>query len=164
MSRILVIEPQRMLQHALVVALAPEHEVQLTGGLDKEFEVSGFDAAIVDLAALQEAGDLSKEALASLQDTRQPMVLIDGVVAVAIAERAGLVRLQAPIGREQLKAALRQCLSGECSAAAAVAKTARPKRAPRTPAPKKPKTEAPIAVVAEPQPGIIELTEIVEED
>ncbi|MBM4263357.1 MAG: hypothetical protein FJ145_18235 [Deltaproteobacteria bacterium] len=165
MSRILVIEPQRMLRHALLAALAPEHDVKSIARLDNKIAAAEFDALVVDLAALQETGALTEETLEALRSASLPMVLIDGVEGVPMAERAGLARLQAPIGRDGLKTALRQCFSSETGAAVEAPETERPKRGARPVPTKKQKAEAPLAPLVEDQPaGVIELTEIVEED
>lgn len=151
-----------MLQHALVAALASEHEVQLSAALDKESKASGFDILIVDVGALQEVGGLDKPALASLHNSKMPTVLIDGAQPVPFPEHAGLVRVAAPIGRDDLKAALRRCLGGEEKRTEAKVTEARPKRAPRVATPKKQKLdETPAAALDE---QVIELTEVVEED
>lgn len=159
MSKILIVEPQRMLQHALVAALAPEYELQLVAELGKVG--AEFDAQVVDVAALRAAGAWNQQALTALKITQLPTVLLDGAEPVEITERAGLVRLQAPIDRDGLRAALRQCLGG-AGEKTAPAKP-RPKRA--RPAPVEKASAAELATVpAGAQAAVIELTEVVEED
>lgn len=150
-----------MLQHALVAALAPEHEIQLAASLDTESKASEFDLLIMDVAGLQEVGGLDKQTLASLHKSKMPTVLIDGAEPVSLPERVGLVRVTAPLGRDELKAALRQCRGGEKNTEANRTE-ARPKRAPRVAIPKKQKLEE--TPVAAPDEQVIELTEVVEED
>jgi hypothetical protein len=64
MSKILVVEPYKILQRAMAITFFPEHEVQITGAVPEigEFEQRSYDVVIIDAGALREtdtAGDLN---------------------------------------------------------------------------------------------------------
>jgi hypothetical protein len=65
MSKILVVEPRKILQQAIRLALCPDHEVQLeTNLLDpKPSTIKNFDLAIIDAAALRDANMLGAQHL-----------------------------------------------------------------------------------------------------
>jgi hypothetical protein len=109
MKKILIIEPRRMLRQAMILNLVPEYEVELGGTVDG-VKVDGFDAVLVDYAALREGDAFSGASLSAMQAWRIPTVLIEGDDPASISDRAGLVRVKAPVGREALSGAVGVCL------------------------------------------------------
>jgi hypothetical protein len=116
MSKILVIEPYRILQQGIAISLYPENDVQLMDGVPENLNSNDFDAAIVDAASLQESNALDAAVLRSIQGWKIPTIWIEGDISGRVPTRGKVVTLQRPLGRQALMAALRECLgaaSGE---------------------------------------------------
>jgi hypothetical protein len=118
MSRILVVEPQKILQQAIVLFLFPDHEVEVNENVsEKETRVvQGFDLAIVDAAALREANMLGAQGSRTVERWKIPTIWIDD----AAGEKpppAGkqLVVLGRPMRRDALQAAMAKCLGTSSS-------------------------------------------------
>jgi hypothetical protein len=78
MSKILVVEPYKILQRAIAVSFFPEHQVEVTEQVPEvsALEQRAYDVAIVDAAALREknaAGDLNR----CLQDWSIPIIWLE---------------------------------------------------------------------------------------
>jgi hypothetical protein len=109
MSKILVVEPYKILQRAIAVTFFPEHEVQITGAVPEmsEVEPSSYDVVIIDAGALREtdtAGDLNHR----VQDWPIPVIWLEEMVSVVAPVRDKLIVLRKPILRNDLLAALAQ--------------------------------------------------------
>jgi hypothetical protein len=110
MSKILVIEPYKILQRAIAVSLFPEHEIQTMDGLPETsaFEQSSYDIVIVDAGALRE-----KNTVAGLnrrvEDWRIPTILLEETISTVMPIRDKLVVLRKPIVKNDLLSALAQC-------------------------------------------------------
>src|SRR5919109_3097295 len=115
MSKILVIEPYRILQQGIAISLYPENDVQLMDGVPENLNSNDFDAAIVDAASLQESNALDAAALRSIQEWKMPTIWIGGDVSGRVSSREKVVTLQRPLGRQALMAALRECLGAASS-------------------------------------------------
>jgi hypothetical protein len=99
MSKILVVEPYKILQRAIAMSFFPEHEVEVTEQVPEmsPLEPRSYDVAIIDAGALREkntAGDLSRR----LQDWPIPIIWLEENIPTA-----------APIARNDLLAALVRC-------------------------------------------------------
>jgi DNA-binding NtrC family response regulator len=112
MSKILVVEPRKILQQALRLALSADHEVQLDARLtDQEPPaLKNFDLAIIDAAALRDANALNTQHLRAVQGWKIPKIWIDEVETVQAAGRDRLVVLTKPIQKETLHSAVATCL------------------------------------------------------
>ena len=111
MSKILVVEPYKILQRAIAVSFFPEHEVQLTDDLSEmnEFEQRSYDIVVVDAGALRERntiGDLNRR----VQDWRIPTIWIEETISTVVPTRDKLVVLRKPLLKNDLLSALAQCL------------------------------------------------------
>ncbi|MGH7855543.1 MAG: hypothetical protein ACREP3_19000 [Candidatus Binatia bacterium] len=108
MSRILVVQPHRMLQQAFVVALFPEHQVQVLAEIP---EVSAdADVVIIDAAAMRERDLLTARELRRVQSWNVPIVWVDDEVVAKGSAESNSARLTAPIKRDDLRTAVAECL------------------------------------------------------
>ena len=109
MSKILVVEPYKILQRAIAESFFPEHEVQITNSLpEKNAFEQGYDVIVVDAGALRErnmVGDLNRR----VQDWRVPTIWLDETISTVVPTRDRLVVLRKPILKNDLIAALAQC-------------------------------------------------------
>jgi hypothetical protein len=112
MSKILVIEPRKILQQALRLALSPDHEVQFDVSLsDREpTAVKDYDLAIIDAAALRDANLLSTQHMRVVQGWKIPKIWIDDAQRAQAPARDKLVVLTKPIQKETLQSAVATCL------------------------------------------------------
>lgn len=106
MSRILVIEPHRMLQRAFAVSFCPEHEVQLIDSIPPESPTTNnYDAVVIDAAALRERSGSDEGLEIAGRSWAMPTVWIEDKHA-AVPARPDLVVIRKPIGRDELLSAL----------------------------------------------------------
>jgi hypothetical protein len=110
MSRILVIQPHKMLQHAFSVALFPEHQVQVMEMIPDSLAVKEFDAVVVDAGALRERNSLAASELRNVQGWKIPTVWIEQETDAQAPVREELVVVDRPTGKEALRKALAECL------------------------------------------------------
>lgn len=155
MSMILVIQPHKMLQHAMALSLFPQYQTRVTSVIPEAGEIEDVDAVIVDAMSLRETRALTAEAMASLRVWSVPMIWIDGGESPSAPIREKLVIVKRPIGRQSLQKAVAKCL-GE---------SATTERKQKAPAPKrKPRSTAPAAVNDESvRDNVIELVDVVQE-
>jgi len=161
MSKILLIEPQKMLQQAIVLSLFPEHEVQLKGDLsgNSVSAAKDFDLVIIDAAALREANALGGQSSGTIQGWEAPIIWIDEAGGSPTPGRKKVVALNRPIERMALQSAVAECL-GTASTSTPTGMTALAEKSERRPAAKETGTSA-AADVADAQ--VIELVDVVEE-
>ena len=117
MSHVLVIQPRKILQHAIAVALFPDHEVRMVEAVPEAALVHECDAAIVDAVALREINALSAEALSAMSGWTVPIVWIDGD-APQTPKRANLAVVKRPVARDELRAALATCVGRQLTSRA----------------------------------------------
>jgi hypothetical protein len=149
MSKILLVEPHKVLQQALALSLFPEHEVRIEESIDAA-AIAGLndtDLLIIDAAALREKGSLTPELERAVEASKLATLWIDGESS---PKRNRLATVGTPIDALTLQDAVAGLLSG------APVKAAAKKRAQSQ------SVKAAAAEVAEPQP--IDLTEVVEEE
>ncbi len=112
MSRILLIEPHRVLQQALALSLFPEHDVRVEASIDAA-AVGGLkevDLLIIDTGALRTAGRFSPELQRALQAVNLPILWIDEEEKAPRRDRAALIA--PPIAAASLQSAVADLLSG----------------------------------------------------
>lgn len=114
MSKILVVEPYRILQRAITLSFFPQHQVEVTEQVPEmnALEERSCDVAIIDAAALREknrAGDLNRR----LRDWPIPIIWLEENISTAAPIRDKLVVLHKPIARNDLLAALARCQAKE---------------------------------------------------
>jgi hypothetical protein len=110
MSRILVVEPQKILQQAIVWFLFPDHEVEVSENVLAKETVKDFDLAIVDAAALREVNLLSAQWSRAVEGWKMPTIWIDDAAGAPVPTGKHLVVLGRPMQRDVLLAALAKCL------------------------------------------------------
>jgi hypothetical protein len=123
MSRILLIEPDPILRHALTIALFPEHQVAAAAEVS-DAATKDFDLLIVDAAALQERNLLSARERERLKAWKLPLLWFGPDAALPESDRDRWLRLQAPLSKEILRRSLAQCLGTSVDAKVIVAQTA----------------------------------------
>src|ERR1043165_2417999 len=112
MSRVLLIEPHRVLQQALALSLFPEHDVRVEDSIDAGV-IGGMkdtDLLIVDAAALRAAGKLAPDLQRALEAAKTPTLWIDD--GSAQPKRANLTVMAPPITSGSLQSAVADLLSG----------------------------------------------------
>jgi hypothetical protein len=153
MNKFLLVEPDKMLRHAFMVALYPDFQVQVLDALPKEAPKE-FDAVIVDGTALK-----GRETH-FIAEWHLPMVWIGGDASMQLPPAERCVRLNWPVAKESLRQALAQCLSAR---ATPMAKTAAGVEAANPGV--KAKRQAQKAAKDTPPAGkFIELVDVVEEE
>ena len=110
MSKILVVQPHRMLQQAMALFLSPAHEVQITEAVPESLPANDFDAVIVDAASLQETKGLAAQTMRAVQDWKVPTIWIESGESSETPKRDKFVLMNRPIAREVLEASLAECL------------------------------------------------------
>jgi len=157
-----VIQPHRMLQQAIALALFTEHDVQMSAAIPESLERDQFDAVIVDAASLRETTGISDEAMRRIRDWHLPTIWIGDKQSAEVSKWERLVMMERPIAKEGLHSALAECLGVSAgSHSNGVASTPEPvtKRIS-----KKAVEENEIQSGATADPGIIELVDIIEEE
>ncbi len=156
MSTILVIQPYKMLQHAIALSLFPQYQVRMTAVIPASDEFEDVDAVIIDAASLRETHGLTGEAMALLRDWEVPMVWIDNGDSSLVPPRGKLLIVaERPIGRQSLQKAVAECLEES-------AKTTGKKSAPAREEGECPKAE-PVVAEKGAQADVIDLVDVVHE-
>ena len=110
MSKILVIEPHRILQQAIAIALYPENDVELMDAIPESLNVKDFDAVIVGAASLEEKSGLGGQGIHTIRVWKLPTIWIEDESSGQVPSRDDVVILKQPISREALLTALGKCL------------------------------------------------------
>jgi hypothetical protein len=153
MSKILIVEPHKMLRHAFAVALSPDHEIEIAKAFPPPETLKGVNVAIIDAASLRESTGTSPD-LSSAKSWHTPIIWIDDKPAGAMEN---LLCLKPPVDREALKRAVAQCTQPpDKRAPASKAKS----RAPSASKSKSPTQSLPSAAADE--KNFIELVDVVE--
>jgi hypothetical protein len=149
MSKVLLIEPHKVLQQALALSLFPEHEVKVEESIDAAAvaQIDGVDLLIIDAAAMREKGKLTTELKRALGLSKAPLLWIDDGEDAPARER--LVVIAAPLDSTALQSAVADLLSSN------------PDKGPHT---KRSGSETgKAAAQQETQSQLIDLVEVVEE-
>lgn len=112
MSRVLLIEPQKILQQAISLFLFPEHEVRVeeeAGAAAASFK--DYDLLIIDGAALRDSDRLTPEILRAVQSCGTPTLWLEEEEGVPSPKRDKLVVVKKPLEKEALEAAVGGFLS-----------------------------------------------------
>lgn len=110
MSRILVVEPQKILQQAIVLFLFPDHEVEVNEKVSENETWKDFDLAIVDVAALREVNMVGAQWSRTVEGWKIPTIWIDDAAGSQAPTGKQLVVLGRPMQRDALQAAMAKCL------------------------------------------------------
>jgi len=157
MSKVLLVEPDKMLRQAFTVALFPEFQIQVVDAIPDAAPLD-FDAMIVDAAALHEQPK-SARIIRAVTGWHLPMIWIDGDQPGPAPDPAHCVRLKRPVTKEALRRALAQCLSATVAPQSTV--SAEPAK---TPLGKKTRTKKAVDIAAGENRNFIELVDVVEEE
>ena len=161
MSRIFVVQPYRMLQQAVIVALFPEHQVRVSDHIPESEPSSDADLAIIDVGALRDRSGLSAGDMRAVQSWQLPIVWIgSGGSGEGTAVKNSL-QLTAPLKRDELRAAVTEALrstKGERAGAAPARK-----RAHVASSNKRTVEQKPDGIVADNEREVIELVEVIED-
>jgi hypothetical protein len=118
MSRVLVVEPQKILQQAIILSLFPEHDVQLSGDFAENTTATDqdFDLVIIDAAALGEGNALSGRWLATVQNWKMPTIWIQDGGGPPMPGGGRIVVLKRPLQKHALQLAVVECLTSASTA------------------------------------------------
>ncbi len=138
MGKILLIEPQKILQQAISLSLFPEHEVRVENDIASGVgSFKEYDLLIVDGAALRERNQLTPEVVRAVQGCKTPTLWLEEDPISQAPKREKFVVVKKPIEKETLQSALAGLLSPRApsserrTAAAAPSKESVPKAAPK---------------------------------
>jgi len=162
MGKILVIQPHRMLQQALVLALFPDHEVEIAESIPGPSGVKDFDAVIVDAASLGETSGTAAEGFRAVQSWKVPTIWVEGARAAPTPRREKLVCIQRPLDKNALQSALAECL-GLASGAKRNATATPPREESRSAERARPKAQGTAVASESDEARVIELVDVVEE-
>jgi hypothetical protein len=99
-----------MLQHAFVLALSPEHEIEIAADMKPTLtRSSGVELAIIDAAALRQRSSASVDAPGASANLQVPIIWIDTTDSSDSAS-SRITRLALPFSKEDLKAAVGKLL------------------------------------------------------
>ena len=110
MSKILIIEPYKILRHAFSVALSNDHQVDMVTTIPEAATLSDAGLVIVDGAALRERNLLTAQNVRAMQNWKFPVIWIDADAETPVPGGDRLLRLQWPIDQDALKKAVAECL------------------------------------------------------
>lgn len=166
MGSILVIERRPILREALRQFLFPEHRTTVRDRWPGEEDVRGHDLVIVDRESLEEGGAEVPEVLRALRSLGVPCVWLH-LGAAPVPDSDGLARsVSKPLERASLEDALGSLLPA-LSAAPEPSGDQPPEAAPEGDGQDPAALARPLEERGAPEgdePGIIELTDVVEED
>ena len=112
MGKILLIEPHKLLQQAISLALFPDHEVTVEENIAPHVgSFKEYDLLIVDAAALRESRGLTPEAVRAVQGCKIPTLWLEEEPASQTLKRDNLIVVRKPIERESFHSALTGLLS-----------------------------------------------------
>lgn len=157
MSKVLLVEPDRMLRQAFTVALFPEFQIQVVEAMP-DAAPNDADAMIIDAAALRERPK-SARIIRAVTGWHLPIIWIDGDQPGPAPDQAQCVRLKKPVAKEALRRALAQCLS-----VTAVPKSTVSAEPAKPPLGKKPRSKKAVDIAASENRNFIELVDVVEEE
>ena len=157
MSKVLLIEPDKMLRQAFTVALFPEFQIEVVEAMP-DAAPKDVDAMIVDAAALHELPK-SARIVRAVTGWHLPIIWIDGDQPGPAPDPARCIRLKRPVAKEALRRALAQCLSVTAAPKSTV--SAEPAK---TPLGKKTRTKKAADIATSENRNFIELVDVVEEE
>lgn len=163
MGKILVIEPQKILQQAISLSLFPEHEVQVKDNVASEVgSFKEYDLLIVDGAALRESNVSMAEVIRAIQGSKTPTLWLEDDTTSQTPKRDKCLVIKKPIEKETFQSALAGLLfpGGPAAERRGFPAAAFTERSVSQPAPKKKDAEA----VDQSDFQFIDLVEVVEEE
>ena len=118
MGKILLIEPRKVMQQAIVLSLFPEHETEVMETCPESgaTALKDFDLIIVDASALRDADKLGPGQLRSVQNWKIPTLWLEDNESGRVPNREKLVVVKKPIELEALRSALASFLYPQSAA------------------------------------------------
>jgi DNA-binding response OmpR family regulator len=114
MSKILLIEPERILKQAITLFLFPEHEVEETSSQSADSStLKEYDLLIIDGSALRDRNHLTQEFTRTVQGSDTPTVWLGEDESSLPFAREKLLFIKKPIEREEFLAAMDSLISPE---------------------------------------------------
>ncbi|HWO42436.1 MAG TPA: hypothetical protein VNO43_11600 [Candidatus Eisenbacteria bacterium] len=110
MSKLLLVEPSKILQQAMIRALVPQHEVKVVEAMPESVIETGCDAIIIDASALRDRGALDANAARAIQSLPVPIVWLEAKDETDVPRREKLAVVTHPITKDALSVTLAQCL------------------------------------------------------
>jgi len=160
MSKLLLVEPDKMLRQAFIFALYPEFEIQVFEALP-DATPKDVDVLIVDASAWLKQDPESVPRIAAVAKWHLPIIWIDADPPAQNAKPAHITRLKAPVAKDVLRRTLAQCLMSPGAAKADDVPSAHAaKSAPRP----KPKSKNTMDNTSSESRTFIELVDVVEEE
>ena len=118
MGRVLLIEPQKILQRAVSLALFPEHEVQVeeNWGSLKSGSLGEYDLLIIDGGALREGRQLTPEVVRAIQACEIPTLwLEEDESSQQPPKREKIILVKKPIERKAFQSAVSHLFSPQAA-------------------------------------------------
>jgi len=109
MSKVLLVEPDKMLRQAFIVALYPEFDIQVVDALP-DAAPKDVDVLIVDASAWRKQDSESAPRIPALAKWHLPIIWVDADPPAQNANAAHINRLNTPVAKDLLRRALAQCL------------------------------------------------------
>ena len=107
MSKILIVQPFRMIQQAMALCLTPEHEVRVTDGLPAIEFVKDCNLVIIDSAAIDSLRDIASQLPAT------PVLVVERGNDSAAGFSSAVATLHEPITRDNLRSAVRRLVTAD---------------------------------------------------
>ena len=130
MSKILVIEPHKILRHAFAIALSNARQVEIVAAFPEAGLLSAADLVIVDGAALRQQNSLTEKNIRAIEKRKLPTIWIDFDGETPMPENDALRRFKWPVEKDTLRKAVTECLGSIDGFARADSKTAKAGEAP----------------------------------
>jgi hypothetical protein len=130
MSKILVIEPYKILRHAFAVALSNARQVEIVAAFPEAGLVSGADVVIVDGAALRQQNSLTEKNIRTIEKRKLPTIWIDFDGETPMPGNDALQRFEWPMEKETLRKTVTECLGRIDGLPRGDSKTAKAEEAP----------------------------------
>ena len=118
MSKILVVQPYRLLQYAFSTALFPEHQVEVTETIPEPSRINSADVVIVDAGALREHDSFYAQKVLAVENWKIPTIWIDSEKSSPAPARENLFVINNRLTKETLQKVLSECLKGTGAAKA----------------------------------------------
>lgn len=110
MAKILLIQPHKMLQQAIVLALFPEHHVKVSEKIPEAEPGGEVDLVIIDHAALRERDAAVTGDFRAVESWRLPVILIGAAALDDKATSKKRRQLNMPFQRDDLRTAVADSL------------------------------------------------------
>ncbi|HEY7219456.1 MAG TPA: hypothetical protein VH985_13815 [Candidatus Binatia bacterium] len=161
MSKILIIEPYKILRHAFAIALSNAHPVEIVTTIPDAGTLLSADLVIVDAAALRQQNTWTEQGIGAVQNRKLPTIWIDFDGKTPVLAEDRLRRFKWPLEKDTLRKAVAECLGRIDGASPLGPKTAKEAEAPAST--KRRSTElTPLRSVPGAEKKVIELVDVVE--